>query len=311
MKKVCVIGGANIDICGASLEPLREFDSNPGKISISFGGVGRNIAQICALLGMPTVFMSCFSDDEYGRLMKEDCIRLGMDVSDCITVKDLPSSMYLAILDSDNDMRIAMSDMRILRRMSPEVLSGVLKKLGRDDIIIIDANLDMECIGYILENAPCRIAADPVSTGKAKRLLDYLKYLTIFKPNRFEAEEMNGIAITDPAAAAESASWFRDQGVKEVIISLADQGVLLAEGNDRILFRHRVISLENATGGGDSLLGAYIAGRLEGLSPRMSMGLAVSCAVTSIEHDAVSRRSLNIKTVRDNISSMCIEEEAI
>ena len=51
MSSICVIGGANIDIVGSSIDPLQNFDSNPGEISIAYGGVGRNIAQICALLG--------------------------------------------------------------------------------------------------------------------------------------------------------------------------------------------------------------------------------------------------------------------
>ncbi len=311
MNRVCVIGGANIDICGASLEPLRDYDSNPGKISISFGGVGRNIAQVCALLGIPTSFVTCFSDDSYGRMMKEDCAALGMDVSDCITVKGLPSSMYLAILDADNDMRMAMSDMRILRSMSPEVLDGVLKKLGSDDIIIIDANLDMECISYILRSAPCRVAADPVSASKALRLKDYLKYISIFKPNRFEAEELSGIRIDSPEKARESAEWFVSRGVREVIISMADQGIVLAAEGRTTYFRHRIIRLENATGGGDCLLGAYIAGRLEGLLPKQSMRLGIGCAVTAIEEDAVSRRSLDLNAVRNSIGSMCIEEQEL
>ena len=44
MAKVVVLGGANIDIVGQSDKEILEYDSNPGKIRISCGGVGRNIA---------------------------------------------------------------------------------------------------------------------------------------------------------------------------------------------------------------------------------------------------------------------------
>ena len=46
-----VIGGVNIDIGGHSFQPLIPADSNPGKISVSLGGVGRNIAHNLSLLG--------------------------------------------------------------------------------------------------------------------------------------------------------------------------------------------------------------------------------------------------------------------
>ena len=217
---ICVIGGANIDICGSSLEPLKNYDSNPGTIAVSYGGVGRNIAQICALLKQKTKFITVFANDEYGQLMRQDCEALGMDTSDCIVNECYPSSMYIAILDSNRDMKIAMSDMRILRSMTTDVLEPALKHLTKDDIIIIDSNLDMECIDYILANAPCKVAADPVSTAKAERLKDSLTHLSIFKPNQFESQQLTGIAIEDETTARDSLEWFLQRGVEEIIISM-------------------------------------------------------------------------------------------
>ena len=62
-ERICVIGGSNIDICGASIEPLRNFDSNPGIVTVRYGGVGRNIAQILALLETRTQLVSVFSSE--------------------------------------------------------------------------------------------------------------------------------------------------------------------------------------------------------------------------------------------------------
>ena len=42
-----VVGGVNVDIGGRSFAPLVAADSNPGTISLSLGGVGRNIAHTC------------------------------------------------------------------------------------------------------------------------------------------------------------------------------------------------------------------------------------------------------------------------
>ena len=72
MNKVYIIGGANIDIIGSSLKPLLVHDSNPGKISLSFGGVGRNISENLALLKEDIYFCSIFSNDSFGKMMIED-----------------------------------------------------------------------------------------------------------------------------------------------------------------------------------------------------------------------------------------------
>ena len=303
MSSICVIGGANIDIVGSSIDPLQNFDSNPGEISIAYGGVGRHIAQICALLGENIKFVTCFSGDSYGQAMKEDCKRLGMDVSMSSTEEDLPSSMYIALLDNNRDMKLGMSDMRMLQ--------PILETLHEDDIIIIDSNLDMESIEYIATHAKARIAADPVSAHKAARLKSVLNHLDIFKPNQFEASELTGIWIKDEETARQSLDWFIEHGVKEVIISMADRGILLGTKEHKTWFTHRQINMENATGGGDSLLGAYVASRLAGKSPLESMRFGISAAVISIEQDAVRRRNLNTEEVNAKISDMKIEEKTL
>ena len=48
---VYVIGAVNMDLSGTPAAPLRAGDSNPGRISLSPGGVGRNIAENLSLLG--------------------------------------------------------------------------------------------------------------------------------------------------------------------------------------------------------------------------------------------------------------------
>ena len=311
MGSICVIGGANIDIVGSSIDPLQNYDSNPGEISIAYGGVGRNIAQICARLGENIKFVTCFSGGSYGQAMKEDCKRLGMDVSMSSTVEDLPSSMYIALLDNNRDMKLGMSDMRILRRMDSEMLQPILETLHEDDIIIIDSNLDMESIEYIATHAKARIAADPVSAHKAARLKSVLNHLDIFKPNQFEASELTGIWIKDEETARQNLDWFIEHGVKEVIISMADRGILLGTAEHKTWFTHRPINMENATGGGDSLLGAYVASRLAGKCPLESMRFGISAAVISIEQDAVRRRNLNTEEVNAKISDMKIEEKTL
>ena len=51
MADITVIGGINIDIEGSPFNKLRREDSNPGRISLSYGGVGRNITENIARIG--------------------------------------------------------------------------------------------------------------------------------------------------------------------------------------------------------------------------------------------------------------------
>ena len=53
-----VVGGVNMDIGGRSFAPLVAKDSNPGKVRMSLGGVGRNIAHNLSLLGVDVRFFT-------------------------------------------------------------------------------------------------------------------------------------------------------------------------------------------------------------------------------------------------------------
>lgn len=311
MGRIIVIGGANIDICGTSLNALRDYDSNPGTISISFGGVGRNIAENCVLFGQQTDFVTVFSSDNYGRLLKQDCENLGMNCSFSAITDEYPSSMYLALLDHNHDMKVAMSDMRILRAFTTEMLDRVLKTADSDDIIIIDANLDMECIRYITENAPCRIAADPVSAAKAQRLADVLGHIDIFKPNRYEARQMSGITVSDIPSGIKALEWYLDKGVREVLISLAEDGILLAAEGKMYHFSHKRIDVQNATGGGDALLGAYVSERRNGRTPRQAARFAAAAAVTVIERQSDERRTISRAMIEENEKRAELKEQLL
>ena len=71
-KKVTVIGGSNIDLQGFPNESLNLYDSNPGKIETSLGGVGRNISENLAKLDIPVRLISAVGNDFYGqKLIKE------------------------------------------------------------------------------------------------------------------------------------------------------------------------------------------------------------------------------------------------
>ena len=66
MSEITVVGGINIDIEGSPFEKLKYCDSNPGKINLAFGGVGRNITENAARLGADVAMVSVIGDDQMG-----------------------------------------------------------------------------------------------------------------------------------------------------------------------------------------------------------------------------------------------------
>ena len=57
---VTVVGGMNMDIGGWPSEELVAQDSNPGRVRMSPGGVGRNIAHNMSLMGLDVRLLTAF-----------------------------------------------------------------------------------------------------------------------------------------------------------------------------------------------------------------------------------------------------------
>lgn len=327
MNNIWIFGGANIDVCGTAVNDLIEYDSNIGTIELSFGGVGRNIAQSASLLlgneDKHVKFVTCFSNDHYGALLRRDCEDLGMDCSYSIVSDKFPTSMYLAILEKNHDMKVGMSDMRILEEFNKDILRNVMQNVVPGDIVVVDSNMNVQLLRYVEKciqeiNQKIKpgeqrvlIASDPVSVNKIDRLVPFLQDISIFKPNKIEAEVLTGVKIEDDETARINLEWYLDRGVEEIIITMASEGVLLGTKEKLSWFRHRDLSLDSANGGGDAFMGAYLSQRLIGAKPHDAIMFAISAAITTIETAVRDRRKINKETIMKNIDTSCITETVI
>ena len=121
---IAVVGGMNVDIGGRPARRLVLKDSNPGRVSIRPGGVGRNIAHDLRLLGMEVRMLSAVGDDEHGELLLRSCAACGIDTSLCLRAEGESSSTYLYITDEHGDMQLAVADMDVTARITPAVIAA-------------------------------------------------------------------------------------------------------------------------------------------------------------------------------------------
>lgn len=255
-----VIGGANTDICGSPAGRLVRQDSNPGRVTLRQGGVGRNIACDLALLGLRVRFLGAIGEDALGLAVLEELRERGVDCSLSRVVPGERSSVYLYVTDERGEMTLGIADMDVSARVDPAWLKGKLDEINASDAVVIDANLSAEAIAFLAEHVTVPLYADPVSTAKAPRLRAALSRLTAVKPNLLEAQAMTGKERAEDCAEALLAL-----GVKRVYISLGKDGLLAAEGDERILLPRVPAALVNSNGAGDAATAAVVWAELHGL----------------------------------------------
>ena len=116
---VAIVGGINVDICGAPSSKARMRDSNPGSVAMSPGGVARNIAENLARLGVDSRLVGLVGADDHGEWLLERGRAAGVDVSRVARVEGARTSTYVSVLDDAGDMLVAVNDMGIIDGLGP------------------------------------------------------------------------------------------------------------------------------------------------------------------------------------------------
>lgn len=260
-----VVGGVNVDIGGRSYAPLVDSDSNPGRVNVSLGGVGRNIAHNLSLLGTDVHLLAAYGDDMNGERVAASCSELGIDLSHALRIPGGTTSTYLYIADEHGEMALAVSDMEICSQVSPGYLAGQLPLLNNAQVVVADANLTAEALAFLAENCTAPLFVDPVSTVKAEKLRPILKYIHTLKPNRLEAELLSGVAIVTAEDACRAAEALMEKGVHRVFISLGGSGVCAGMDGQTMILANLPGSMINTTGCGDAFMAAIVWAYLEGM----------------------------------------------
>ncbi len=300
MGRVLVIGAVNVDIGGRSAAPLRMQDSNPGSVTTSFGGVGRNIAHNLCLLGVETSLLTVLGDDGFAAQLRQNAEEIGLDLSLSSTVTGERTSTYLYLLDERGDMALALSDMEIYRHMTVDFFRERIDAINAFDLVVLDANTPEESLCWLAQHCTAPMVADPVSTVKAEKMRKLLPKLYAFKPNALEASLLTGIPVERDGDEETAADALLSLGMEQVYISLGSRGIFAkARSGDSVRLPCPKVEVANATGAGDAMVAALTAALLEkkGLADTAREAIcagAFACTAESTIHPEMSRKQIGI-----------------
>jgi pseudouridine kinase len=261
MRNVAVIGGANVDIKGRVSGPYVSGTSNPGAVTVSAGGVGRNIADNLSRLGAQVSLITALGDDANGQFLRQACAAAGVDLSLALTAAE-STGTYLAILDEQGEMVSAVSDMRAIERLAPSHLEAAAEHLGQADMLVADCNISVACLDWLCAFAArrhIRLLIEPVSVPKAMKLLQFERAAPVFAitPN---GQQLDALASGDTAK-------LHALGFANIVVHRGSEGALASDGA-RVMRVEPATAAEIAdvTGAGDAAVAGLVCGLLEGMA---------------------------------------------
>ena len=284
MSEVSIIGGIMADIEGHPYRQLIQGDSNPGRISMSYGGVGRNITENLARMGASVSFISVTGDDFAGRGAVRELEALGVDVSGVRLLPEENTAVYMSILNIIGDMELGLCNMDVLERISADFIDAAYDSIKNSKMVGIDTNLTEETLEYAtvrLKDIP--IFLDPVSVTKAERAREIIGRFHTIKPNRMEAEILSGMNIMSVEELEKAGQWFIGQGIKRVFITLGPGGVYYRDETDSGVIRPEPQNVVSATGAGDAFSATTIYSHIKGFDIRKTAEVGMAAAQIAMQ----------------------------
>lgn len=292
-RPVMCIGAANLDRKLRTIAAMQLGTSNPATAEEVYGGVARNIAENLARLSLPTALLTALGDDAAGRDLQDHAESAGIDTRGSLKLPETATGTYTAILDAHGEMVVALADMALYDRITPDFLASRQPQRAAAAMTVADLNLPADSIAALLasaaaDNVPLIIVA--VSQPKMVRLPAELTGLRLLILNRGELETRSGRALPTEADVRAACRAVQAQGARDVIVTCGSEGVFHTRGGELVWLAAHQVQVVDVTGAGDAFSAAVCWSLYQGsddLTLACRRGLKVA-AMTLETPDTVS-----------------------
>lgn len=301
-----VIGATLQDTKGKPIAGLEPGTSNPAHIRHTRGGTARNVAENLGRLGADVVLISAVGDDHTGQQLLAQIATTGVNVEHVKVASGMSTGSYIALLDADGSLSVAMDDVRVMS----QVTAGTLyrnRKLFRDArMVMIDGSLEpstMEMAVRLADQYGIPLIADPSSTRLAPRLCEHLSSLHLVVPNEVEAAAMIEKDFTgyDPDLSLEIALQIRQAGVNMVVVTLSDFGLVYVTSDETGYIPATYSEVVDSTGTGDAVTASIMFGLANDLPAIEAIRLGAAAASLTLQTGETVVKDLSLDMLFDHL----------
>ncbi|WP_296510749.1 carbohydrate kinase family protein [Rhodoferax sp.] len=299
---VTVVGGTNMDISATAHSAVTAGDSTPGAIRYSPGGVGRNIAENLARLGVGVQLVTVVGDDAFGQQLTAMTAATGVGVDAMMTAQGQRTATYLSMHQPDGEVAMAVNDMEILETLTPEWCARVPVLQEPQPWLLVDCNVPQATLSHLLGLGRTTVV-DGVSVAKCRRLTGLLPGIYLLKLNHLEAAALSGLVIASLEDCAAAVEYFLASGVQQVMVSFGASGLAWGQAGAGAKFRRaRKVPVLNSTGAGDALLAGVVAALQKDPAFDSAIEYGVACAEITLSSTFANSPDLTDSTVRHHMS---------
>lgn len=274
-SRIAVVGSANVDLTTFSDRFPKAGETIFGDhFDLGWGGKGANQAVAARLCGAEVTMVARVGEDLFGPATVENFRAQGIDASHVRVVKGASSGVAPIFVESNGQNRIIVVK-GANDRLLPADVDEAHAVLEAADCIVLQFEIPLETVYHTVRFARQRGIRCIVNPAPGQPVdLAALAGVDYFVPNETEAETITGIPVRSIDDARACAAHLVGQGLPRVIITLGENGALLAQEGGAELFGPYRVATKDTTGAGDAFVGSFAVFLGEGLSEREALARA-------------------------------------
>jgi sugar/nucleoside kinase (ribokinase family) len=232
------------------------------------GGCAANVGVNVAKQGLGVRVLGAVGDDSWGRFVREDLQSRGVDTGAVRVLPEWHTSQTMILLCKGQDRRFVHTfganggfrasdvDLGLLDGARVFYLGGYLAMPGLlpDDLAGLFAACRERGVRTVLD------VVVPTGVSVEGQLAPVLRHTDVFLPNNDEAE-----ILTGEYQPERQARRLLEMGVETVVVTMGDEGLLFARGNEMGRAAHFPSEVLDQTGAGDAFCAGFITGMVRGL----------------------------------------------
>lgn len=280
MGAVFIVGSANLDTAVEVQEhPLPGETVLGSPIDIGAGGKGLNQAIAAARAGATTSFVGAVGVDSAAADVRETLAEA--DVHLMLGESDRPTGIAFVMVTPAGENAIvvvpgANADSAILS----DQLSGLTDEIGPSDVVLAQLEIPLDVVSEAFALARARGARTVLNAAPSRPLpAELLSKTDILIVNQHECADIAGPAHPNTTSAALALAT----GVGTVIVTLGEDGSLVAEGTQISRYGAHAVTVVDTTAAGDAFCGAIAAQLAAGEPLPRAIGFCTAGAALTVQ----------------------------
>jgi ribokinase len=280
---VFVMGSINQDfVLKVERRPEPGETVTNAELSTHNGGKGANQAAAAALLGASVAFLGRVGDDEFGEPLVQALQEKGIDTSlvERASGNSTGAAFITVTPDGENAITVAPGANRSL---APEDVDAAAGAIGDARVFVAQMEIPAHSVLRAVEISADKDTRALVNLAPMfevpRELLEKLDPLVV---NEHEAAFLLGREVEGVDGALSAAPELLSLGPRSAVITIGEDGAVLADGESVDHFPAPEVEVVDTTGAGDAFVGALATQLARGASLQEAVAYAVRAGAAAV-----------------------------